>query len=105
MNNRLRSIVLSAMLLFPGVVGLGAVAHSAACTPAEIQEAKTIGKDALTVAQLACIAASALDAEPAAVMTGCKIDQQFAPFVQQQLSQKAAAHRASACAPAADAGK
>jgi len=99
-SNGIRGALLSAALLLPATVGIGAHATaSAGCTP----EAKSAVRDALTVAQLACVMASAFDLGPE-VMEACDIEQKFSPVVEQMLEQKRAAKRAAACGPQ-DAGK
>lgn len=64
-------------------------------------DAKT-AKDALTIAQIACIIASQFDTGPE-VMQACEVQEQMRPVVEDMLRQKRAAKRAATCAQ--DAGQ
>ena len=83
-----------------GIFGcvLLAGAHAVGCG---LIDSKT-AKDALTIAQVACIIASQFDTGPE-VMQACEVQEKMRPAVEDMLRQKRAAKRAAACAP--DAGE
>lgn len=100
----MRGVGLALALFFPGIATTGTMAASeAGCTAQEARDAKDVAKDALSAAQIACILASPfLDSEH--VMEACGLLREHKSVLEQLLSQKAAAQRASACQSPKDAG-
>lgn len=97
-SQAVRSVFVSLALSFPLLVGAGSWAGSqVGCTP----EARHAVREALDLAQIACIFASQFTDEEA-VMEACRIQRELRPLVTPLLSQKRAAQKAAACAP--DAG-
>ena len=84
----IRTAVLALALLFPGIAITGSwISSEVGCTP---HEAKSATKDALTIAQIACIMASPFFDSSADVMKACGILDEAKPAVDALLSQKRA---------------